>query len=489
VALGVLIAVGVVVSIALTFARPLWLDEVLWIRESVESPYAQLILEYRSQDPNHPPLSFLLMKCSMDLARGDDPWVVRLIPLLAGIVCIPLAYLVGSRCHSAWLGLWGAAGAACSPLLIDQSAQAKDFSLVCLFNLLALLATVVVVRGRAQNWRHAGWLGLALGVGLWNSQMALVSWAAAAVALASVLAVDLFRGRGLLRRQLLTALIAAGVAVVVGLPGLLDIWRVRLHQGPASGGPGFAETVRELRLSLPVLGPPAWRWLGLAAALLGLAALLRREGLVAIPFIALIAFSLLFAYELRQHHSFFTERYLMPLLPSLWFGLGAFAVLPRRTAFRRALAAALVLVLGVQLAVSGARLIGWRQEYEYSIDGLVRSLGREVRPGDVVIFSPDFTDAFGWHARLPVVRGIPPCEDLPSGAAAWLLAVRVISAKEAAEARSDAVRLAHCYGHDPDAAWLDAHVGVGQSAAVRIDREGVSYYAATRGSWEPPATR
>jgi hypothetical protein len=496
IALGVVIAAGVGFSLALTHERPLWLDEVLWIQESVDSPYAQLILHYRSQDPNHPPLSFLLMKVSIDLAGSDAPWVVRLIPLLAGLACIPLAYLVGRQCHSRLLGLCGAAAAACNPLLVDQSAQAKVFSLIGLFALLSLLGTVVLVRGRVQNVRHAAWLGLALGVGLWNSQLALVSWGAAAITLGAVVAVDRAASRGLFRRQVLTALTAGGVAALVGLPGILDLFGVRVRPGPASSGAGFAEIVQEIRYSLPVPLPPPWRWAGLAVALAGLFWLARRRGLVAVPLIALAAFSLLFAYALRQRHPFFTERYLMPLLPSLWFGLGAYVVLPRRPDVRVAAALGLLLVMAVELFTDGVRLRGWRSDYEYGMTALVRSLGREMQPGDRLIFSPAYTEALGRYANLPVAGEAPaaPCErgagdDAEPGSGVWLVAVRVISWEEAEEARKDANCLAKRYGRELDGAWLAAHVSPGQSAAVRIGPEGVSYYAATGGSWVRRADR
>jgi hypothetical protein len=500
IALLVVTAAGIGFSAALALERELWFDEILSIQNAVETSYSGLVLHYRSQDANHPPLSFVLMKLSIDVAHGDDPWVVRLVPLLAGIACVPVAYLVGRQCHSGLLGLCAAAATACDRTLVDLNSQARMFSLACLFTLLSLLGTTALVRGRLRNWKHAVGLGLVLGVSLWNSQLALASWGMAAVTIGVVMAADLYAGRGSFRAQLLNALAVAAVAALVGLPGLRDLMTARLQQGPALGGPRFATVVEDMRVTLPVALPYSYRWLGLAVAVVGLLWLLRRQGLVVVPLIALLGLSLLQTYAIRQRLPYLTARYLVPLLPCLVFGLAAYVVLPRWAVGRLVAFLAFGLaVLVPNLFADGARLIAWRSEYEWQIEPFVRSLRPDVRPGDRVFFSPPNTGAFGHHAHFPVADGLaevisggqsPGARDAGStperGCGTWLVAARLIAPVDAERAKAEAVALADLYKQELDRDWLEKSMRAGQSAALRISPDGVSYYARAA---EPSVTR
>jgi hypothetical protein len=486
--LSLFIAAGVGFSVALTAERTLWLDEVCWIRSAEETPYSVLLLEYRStQDENHPPLSFVLMKLSISAASSDRPWVVRLIPLLAGMACIPLAYLLGRQCHSHLMGMCVAAGIAGDATLVDQNGQAKVFSLIALFTLLSLLATVAVVRDRVQSWRRAAVLGLVLGASLWNSQLALASWLAAAVALAAVIAVDRGAAPGLFRRQALNGLIAFGVAVLVGLRGLVDLALVRFQQGPATGGPRFGVIVEDIRASLPLALPNAYHGVGAAVAALGLFLLLRRQRLLVLPVVALAVSSLLLAYALRQRHPFFHARYLTPLVPCLWFGFAGYVTLPRWAAERVLAVTPLLVMLVLNLLADSGRLSTWRDDAEYQIAPFVESLRPEVRPGDRVYFSPSILHRFGRYAGLPVAdrtpEAIPECEPgsgpPDSGSGTWLVTVRLISPADVERAKREARCLASLYRQPIDPAWLDARVRQGQSAAVRISADRISYYPPT----------
>src|SRR5262249_13990773 len=136
---------GSVIRIIIAVERPLWFDEVFTVCNSQATSYADL-WQWKSEDPNQPPLGFLLMKASGAILGTWDPWAVRLIPVIAGVLCIPLAFAVGVAIGSPILGLWAAAFAAFDPLLVEQSGQARAFSLLCLEFMLTLLFTIKIVK-------------------------------------------------------------------------------------------------------------------------------------------------------------------------------------------------------------------------------------------------------------------------------------------------------------------------------------------------------
>src|SRR5689334_7753793 len=116
--LALLICLGGWFRAALVIERPIWMDEAFSITNAKESSYSELLL-FRGAERLHPPLSFLLIKLSIDVFGTSAPWAVRLLPLLAGIACIPAAYYLGKLLYSPELGLWAIALAALDPLLID----------------------------------------------------------------------------------------------------------------------------------------------------------------------------------------------------------------------------------------------------------------------------------------------------------------------------------------------------------------------------------
>lgn len=118
-------------------SRPLWVDELFSIHNAGVSSYKDLFT-WGGLERNHPPLSFILMKTSMDCAGSNAAWVVRLLPCLAGTACIGVVFLIGSAMGSRLIGLWAAALATFDPLLVDQSAQARMFAYACLTSLCSL---------------------------------------------------------------------------------------------------------------------------------------------------------------------------------------------------------------------------------------------------------------------------------------------------------------------------------------------------------------
>jgi len=112
----------------------LWLDEAA---SPLNARYpAAYLLELSRTLEEHPPLFYLLLKPF--LALGHDDFTVRLLPALAGLGCVALIAVVGTRLFSRPAGVLAAALWLAMPQDLWLSRMARPYSLWLFFFLLAL---------------------------------------------------------------------------------------------------------------------------------------------------------------------------------------------------------------------------------------------------------------------------------------------------------------------------------------------------------------
>ncbi len=70
---------------------------------------------------------------------GNHLWLIRLPTIVAGILLVPAAYLLGRRWYGGEAGLLGAALVAVFPILVEYSVLARGYAFVNLFTLLILI--------------------------------------------------------------------------------------------------------------------------------------------------------------------------------------------------------------------------------------------------------------------------------------------------------------------------------------------------------------
>ncbi len=68
---------------------------------------------------------------------GNQPWIIRLPAFVAGVAIVPLTYVTAGRFYNRKVGLLSAGLVAAAPLLIDYSANARGYTLVCALTLCA----------------------------------------------------------------------------------------------------------------------------------------------------------------------------------------------------------------------------------------------------------------------------------------------------------------------------------------------------------------
>ncbi len=86
-------------------------------------------------------------------ATGTGEWGLRSLSALAGVLTIPVAYLVGRELRGARTGLLAAALVAVNPMLLWYSQEARAYALMALFCALSLLYCARALRGEEGERR------------------------------------------------------------------------------------------------------------------------------------------------------------------------------------------------------------------------------------------------------------------------------------------------------------------------------------------------
>ena len=367
---------------------PIWYDEVLSY-ETAQDSFGDL-LRWRIQDPVHPPLHYILMRAVMRVVGNDDPLTLRLVSLMAGVLVILACFLAGRAIRGSRLGLIFAAMAAFDPTMLDQSCQARHYTLFALFFILVLAALVRILQRGGGIWSWVGF-GLLCALLFWSHAMAFVIGAATVVTVA--LTAPRPRGR---------AWSGLGVASMVALGfchiGLVRFFARRLEAPRVSQDVGLSQILSEIWLEVMLLFEPRFvSILIVAGGLIGLLLLWRWSRSACVFAWATIAFLFAFLIVLRGgEHYFVARRYFISLELMVCLGWS---------------------VLIVQLMASRARWLGWLLLAGLlgyfavfgvrDLDNEARALGAqveaaraEVEPGDALVFYPEFFAKLGTHFEL-----------------------------------------------------------------------------------------
>ncbi len=160
----------------------LWYDEIRTLVDSVRQPLADLLTDFPGNN-NHP-LYSVLANISIGVF-GDHAWGLRLPAVLFGIAAIPMLYVFGARVTSRFEALAAVALLAVSYHHIWFSQNARGYTALLFFALLASTLLVIGLRDRRPAAFLAYGLVAALGsythltmVFLVLAQAAMVAWLA-----------------------------------------------------------------------------------------------------------------------------------------------------------------------------------------------------------------------------------------------------------------------------------------------------------------------
>jgi len=348
----------------------LWFDEAYTVM-LVKLPFARMLATIPKTEST--PYAYYVLAWAWTRLLGHGAVAIRSLSALAGIALVPVAYLTARRLlASRRAGLTVAALAACNPLLVWYSQEARAYELLALTSALSLLA---FAHAREQPTRRAlGAWALASGLALATHYEAALLVIPEAVWLAVVH-----------RRRAASWLALAFVAACGGALLPLLIRQSDEHNAAwirkAPLGARLGQIPPQFLLGTGSYAHTALALCGLAACLAALLLLVargqpsQRRRALAPATLALAGFALVMAIDLAGTDTVITRNLLALWLP-VAIALGACLSLPRAATAGLLLTGVLCLIgLGASASVAADPTL---QRPDWP--AVVRALGRGPRP-------------------------------------------------------------------------------------------------------------
>lgn len=143
--------VGVATTLRLLFLGndSLWVDEAASVAKA-RMPWLTFITFVAQYDPNMPLYYGLL---HLWLRLGDSEAAIRLLSVIPAVLSVPVLYLLGKRLFNARVGLLSALFLALNAFHLNQSQEARSYSLLVLLVTLSALCFVrAVEQPSRRNW-------------------------------------------------------------------------------------------------------------------------------------------------------------------------------------------------------------------------------------------------------------------------------------------------------------------------------------------------
>lgn len=210
--LGALTALGAALRLPFLGLQSLWYDETFTLAVVEQDTLGKLWDQLRLTEST-PPLYYLATWAWERLVGDNGDVALRTPAAIAGVLCVPAAFLAARRFAGTRVALGAAALTAASPVLVLYSLNARAYPLVVLLGCLSLWALGEAIESAGRARWLAIWALLAAAC-LWTHYYAVFL-------VAVELAVLLWRLPGA-RARALVAAAAVGVAFAPLLPLLAD---------------------------------------------------------------------------------------------------------------------------------------------------------------------------------------------------------------------------------------------------------------------------
>ena len=153
---GVILITAVLLRLAFLDV-PMRYDEATTYDNYVSKPVWVALANYST--PNNHLFHTFLAKLSVT-ALGNDPWVVRLPALVAGIALIPATFALALVLHGRVAAIVAAGLVAVSSTFVEYSTNARGYTIVALVTVLMLIAAVRALEGGSTgSWATIAVLG------------------------------------------------------------------------------------------------------------------------------------------------------------------------------------------------------------------------------------------------------------------------------------------------------------------------------------------
>jgi 4-amino-4-deoxy-L-arabinose transferase-like glycosyltransferase len=206
--LGALTLGGAALRLPFLGLQSLWYDESFTLAVVEQHTLGMLWDQVRLSEST-PPLYYAITWAWERLVGDTGDASLRAPAAIAGVLCVPAAYLAARRAMGERVALGAAALTAASPVMVSYSLDARAYSLLALLGCLSLWAMSEALARRSTSWL-AGWALLSAAC-LWTHYYAIFL-------VGAELAVLLWRLRGARLR-----VAVAGAAVAASFVPLLSL--------------------------------------------------------------------------------------------------------------------------------------------------------------------------------------------------------------------------------------------------------------------------
>jgi O-antigen/teichoic acid export membrane protein len=403
----VVLLTGAALGLRLLVTRGLWLDEATtWYQASLPS-LGVMLDDIRSTDV-HPPLHHVISWFSVR-AFGDGELALRLPSIVAGVALVPALYATARELWDSRTGLIVATLATAAPILVWYSQEARMYSLLLLFAVLAAWAQARALRT--------------------GSPYALVAYGASSAAVIYtqyfgvflVVALQLAFLNGALRRRrelngsprplmgVAAATLMIALLVIPLAPFAIDQFAAneaagRGFQQPSQAGGDVSETGNEISAYAAITNVVWALWgyhagdtMASVGALwpLGLLLMLVLLGRGSSPATRLVATAALLPPVLltiiaTQKPFLFELRYALPAVPFLVL-LGGRAIASWPRGRRASTIAAALATVTLLIGLADQQLNGTNPRF-YDFEGALSEVSDRAGRGDVLLYEPAFLD-------------------------------------------------------------------------------------------------
>lgn len=356
----------------------LWLDEATTLDISRHS-YLE-IFDIVSRGEVNPPL-FYWIEHAM-LFFGDSEFVLRIVPAMAGILTIPVFYLLGKELIDRNTGVIAAALVTFSPFHLFYSQEARAYSLMLFFFSVCLL---FFFRGwRMGAWRDWVLFGLFAALGFWThfyvfTPVAILMLAGLGLA---------FTDGAFHLKKLKNALLSIGVFIVATVPLLVIALQIFLYRTSSPRTFGIAGVDMIYQTLLQISGYNQFLLLAFLILFgIGIALLFLRDSGKAILIAILVVVPLIVSVQLSNMMPML-PRYLIYLLPMYFIGIASTVTLSyRRLDVKLILHVVVILVFLVAIPFYLSYYTSYSKEDWRGFNGILSSI---TSRGDVVVAVPSY---------------------------------------------------------------------------------------------------
>lgn len=403
--------VGLVIRSIAT--RSIWLDEAISITE-VKMSFGDMLHQLAIADV-HPPLYFMLLWGVVHGTGSTAELVVRAPSIVIGTAMIPLMYTIGKDIFDRRAGAIAAVLTAIAPIAVWYSQEARMYSMFMLFALLAAWAQVRVLRTGSKK----AWFAFTVVAALWMYTQ-YFAFIPLLVQFLAFFALAVRRGK-VNGWKLVGTAVLAGVGVAILLLPLLPYLHTQLSayasngagltSVPGQAGQGASKSANGIGV-YGLLANVIWAVWGYHAdatmvaitalwpmLILGALAILgrgrtREESVLGAT--ALLPMLMLFLIGFRKSN-LFELRYFIGSVPLLILLMSRGITRLGRTALAPVIATCvLVSTMGVGLL---DEQINSSNPRVYDFRGALREMESKARPGDQLIYAPDYlTDEVAYYA-------------------------------------------------------------------------------------------